>query len=121
MKILKKALLLGCVLAIGFGLAGCSVKTSNITGETLVDKDYVNNLLPMLSMYVSVEAVPNCKNVEILDTKITKQPAGKDAKEWEEVWTLGACGKKVEVPLSLKDEDKRIQTFITSDKMKVLK
>ena len=89
--------------------------------EPLVDKDYVNNLLPMLSMYVSVEAVPNCKNVEILDTKITKQPAGKDAKEWEEVWTLGACGKKVEVPLSLKDEDKRIQTFITSDKMKVLK
>ena len=119
MKKLAKTLFLSTFILIGLISVGCSDKNTGLTGETLVDEDYAKNLLPMISMYVKIEAVPDCKNVEIINTKISKKPTGDKEKIWEELWTLNACGKTVEIPLQLKDSEGRIQTFITSQKMQV--
>lgn len=107
MKIFIRNIILICFLTTGISAAFADNidTTLPLPGGTLGNvKLQADTLVPV---YASAsQLVKNCKDLSISNTKVTKQPynlktqnGSYTAGRWEELWTVDACGEKVDVPI----------------------
>lgn len=71
-------------------------------GETKANLLLVRQAVPaaVSTASAAVGAAPGCRQVEIIDMRVTEQPDSAGIKPWKEVWTCLVCGKKSDVELT---------------------
>lgn len=100
-----------CVLALLGFFVSCAVFAGEFSSQVPLPGNSVANtklqydtLMPVY-MLVSTK-VDNCDSMSVIDTKVTRKPY--DLKsvngrytqgQWNELWTVKACGKTAKVPI----------------------
>ncbi len=76
-----------------------------LPGESVANKKLQYDTLRPVYMAVGTKAA-NCKNMKIVNTKVTKQPYNLKYRGqqvvgglWEELWSVNACSKIYDVPI----------------------
>ncbi len=88
-----------------FSIITLSACTTQLPGQTITNSDITTqqNILPIIKLTTS-KAVPEChdyENYKIINTEITRQPEkNQDSENWDESWTILACGQKLSVPIN---------------------
>ena len=88
--------------------AGSIALESRLPGTSIADKLLQSNALFNVYVAAAVKVGGNCRDLSAVNTALTKKPQlGKNAdgslyvaSPWEEVWTVKACGKYVDVPIT---------------------
>jgi len=102
------------VLTVSFiSIASCAFAgsipvESRLPGVSLADKLLQSNALFNVYVAAGIKVGNNCRDFSAVNTMITKKPVvAKNAdgqlyvaSSWEEMWTVKACGKYVNVPIT---------------------
>lgn len=128
MKMFLKNVILFSVLLVG--LSGNAAPKPDIKlplpGQTLANVKLQSDTL--IPVYVSASrfAMKSCDAMSITDTKVTKKPHNLKSQngtyiagEWEERWTVFACGSKIYVPVKFILDSTGATYVIHPDKISV--
>ena len=96
---MKKVLSLALLLA---GITGAAYAynydtTVPLPGKSIADKNLQSEMLFPIYMFGLRVATPDCHDLSITDTKVTK---AKVDNTWQEVWTVKACQKTANIPIN---------------------
>lgn len=129
MKNIFKYFAVLCLLILGISAFAAPKmdKTLPLKGNSMANiKLQSDTLVPVYS--IAGVRVKNCDYLSIADTKVTKQPynlKSQDGKyiegQWEELWVVNACGKKVNVPITFILDSVGTTFSINLLKVKVIK
>ena len=94
-KVLTTALLLAGITIAAFAF---SYDTNvPLPGKSIAGNDLQSEMLFPIYMFGLRVATPDCHDLAITDTKVTK---AKVDNTWQEVWTVKACKKTADIPIN---------------------
>jgi len=98
------------VLAYNYDIT-IPLKGNSLAGEEVQE----DSLFTVYSFALRV-ADPTCQNYAITNTQVSKQKANGT---WEEIWTIKACKKEIDVPIRFTEKDKKTSYFVDPMRTKV--
>ena len=93
--------------AIAFLLTFATVQATEynvvipVKGKTIAGEELQRNSLFTVYSFAVRTAPATCQQFSIVDTNVTK---AKENGAWEEVWTVSACERNVNIPISFTDK-----------------
>ena len=95
---MKKGLILALLLAGVSAVFAYSYDTNlPLPGNSLADENLQKKTLFTAYSFAHRVAAPDCKEFAIVDTNVSSP---KEDNKWEEVWTIKACSKTADVPIT---------------------
>ena len=73
-----------------------------LAGNSIADETLQKNTLFTAYSFAHRVAKPDCKEFSIIDTNVSTP---KENNKWEEIWTIKACSKTADVPITFTIKD----------------
>ena len=73
-----------------------------LPGKTIADEQLQKDSLFTIYMFAHRIAKPDCKDFSIIDTNISSD---KVDNKWEEIWTIKACTRVADVPITFETKE----------------
>ena len=73
-----------------------------LPGTTIADEKLQQDSLFTVYMFAHRVAAPDCKDFSIVDTKVATE---KVDNKWQEIWTIKACTRTVNIPINFQLTD----------------
>ncbi|MBE7702719.1 MAG: hypothetical protein E7Z89_01580 [Cyanobacteria bacterium SIG28] len=98
-----KKFLITLAMLTGVGAAFAYSYDTNLplAGGSIADKQLQNKTLFTAYMFAHRVATPDCQTFAITDTRVVEE---KVDNKWQEIWTIDACTKQAEVPITFIDK-----------------
>jgi len=90
--------------------------TIPLKGNSLAEEEVQEDSLFTVYSFALRVADPTCQNYAITNTQVSKQKVNGT---WEEIWTIKACKKEIDVPIRFTEKDKKTSYFLDPMRTKV--
>ncbi len=87
-----------------------------LAGNTETSQELQKEMLFPVYSYGLRVATPDCKELKISDTEVSK---AKENGEWEEIWTLNACTTTARIPIKFTEVEDKVEFAIDAINVKV--
>ena len=89
-----------------------------VAGKTITTQDMQMKSLFTIYSFGIRAASPSCQTFSIADTNVSK---AKENESWEEIWSIKACEKVIDVPVAFTEKAGRFSYTVNPMRVKVRK